>query len=77
MRCVWDLIIMMTIGKAIEILTPETTKNALFGIEKEEAIQLVNEACNVAVAALKGLQKVYGCVVYEATDASCLGCELE
>ena len=38
----------MTTKEAIKLLHPDTTKEALFGYEKEDAIKLVEEACIVA-----------------------------
>lgn len=38
----------MTIDEAIHILDPDTTREALFGLEGDEAVRLVEEACRVA-----------------------------
>ena len=43
----------MTVSEAIRILDPSTTREALFGTEKEEGIRIVTEACVVAVKALE------------------------
>lgn len=47
----------MTIDEAIRILDPETTREALFGIERDEAIPLVEDACRLACEALRAVKK--------------------
>lgn len=47
----------MTREEAIKILDPETSRDALWKYEdKEERLEAVNEACRVAVAALRAQQ---------------------
>lgn len=43
----------MTIDEAIRILDPKTMGEALSGLEKSEALQLVKEACRVACIAMR------------------------
>lgn len=47
----------MTEKEAIRILNPETTRSALWGIGRLEAIKIVEDACNVAVKALEEVQE--------------------
>lgn len=47
----------MSIDEAIRILDPETTREALFGFKKDEAVQLVEKACRLACDALRAIQR--------------------
>lgn len=46
----------MTKEEAKKILDPETSRDALLGYEDEDRIEVVNEACRIAVAALRAQQ---------------------
>jgi|MucameStandDraft_1065616.scaffolds.fasta_scaffold38348_2 hypothetical protein len=49
----------MTPEEAIKILDPETSRGTLWKYEdKEERLEAVNEACRLAVAALRAQQKL-------------------
>ena len=49
----------MTTEEAIKILDPETSRGTLWKYEdKEERLEAVNEACRLAVAALRAQQKL-------------------
>lgn len=43
----------MNYKEAINFLDPETTRSALFGMEKEEAIPVIEEACRIACQAMR------------------------
>lgn len=47
----------MDYNEAVRLLHPDTTREALFDMDSEEAIQKIDEACIVACNAIDELQK--------------------
>lgn len=45
----------MTIEDAIRILDPATTRVALYGLSKETAVALVEDACRLAVDVMRDI----------------------
>ena len=65
----------MDINEAIRFLDPETTAEAIAEVEyyggfsgKDKAIQKINESCDVAVAIMRGYQKM--CDILETAGVS-------
>lgn len=52
----------MTVEEAKRILHPETSKEALFGYDREQGVALVEEACLIACEAIDKIIKLEECI---------------